>query len=378
MQLRSIKLENFRNYTDLALDFSPGVNVFLGQNAQGKTNLLEAIYVLALTRSHRTHLDRDLINWEAKTAHISGQVERRTGKLPLELSLTSKGKKARMNHLDQPKLARYIGQMNVILFAPEDLELVKGAPQNRRQFLDREFSQMSPKYLYTANQYKAILKQRNQYLKQLNTLKAQDQVFLDVLTDQLIEYGSDLIQQRLNLLEQLDAAAVPVHQEITQGQEHLTLKYVSQLDIHELDSLEQIQKSLHERFQKLRSREIQLGTTLLGPQRDDIQFLVNEHDVAVFGSQGQQRTTALAVKLAEIELMHMQTGEYPILLLDDVLSELDSARQTQLLAAMQDRVQTFLTTPSLNDIASQLIKTPKIFQVSAGKITEIKTDDRDD
>ncbi|MFL1696418.1 DNA replication/repair protein RecF [Weissella kandleri] len=378
MQLKTIKLENFRNYTDLALNFSPGVNVFLGQNAQGKTNLLEAIYVLALTRSHRTHLDRDLINWEAKTARISGQIERKTGKLPLELSLTGKGKKARMNHLDQPKLARYIGQMNVILFAPEDLELVKGAPQNRRQFLDREFSQMSPKYLYTANQYKAILKQRNQYLKQLNTQKAQDQVLLDVLTDQLIEYGSDLIQQRLNLLEQLDAAAAPIHQEITQGQEQLTLKYVSQLDIHELASLEQIQKSLRNRFQKLRPREIQLGTTLLGPQRDDIQFLVNEHDIAVFGSQGQQRTTALAVKLAEIELMHIQTGEYPILLLDDVLSELDSARQTQLLAAMQDRVQTFLTTPSLNDIASQLIKTPKVFQVSAGKITEIKTDDRDD
>ncbi|MCZ9311688.1 DNA replication/repair protein RecF [Weissella koreensis] len=369
MRLSSLELDNFRNYQNLEVEFSPGVNVFLGSNAQGKTNLLEAIYVLALARSHRAHGDKELIGWSQKTAKIKGVVERRTGKIPLSLAFSPKGKKARMNHLDQAKLANYIGQMNVILFAPEDLNLVKGSPQIRRQFIDREFSQMSPKYLYIANQYRGILKQRNQYLKQLSHHESSDELFLEVLTEQLIEYGSDLIWRRLQLLKRLDNAASPIQEAITKDQEHLKIEYVSQLNVTDLTDLTMIQKGLKQHFNKLKKREIQMGTTLLGPHRDDLQFMVNGHDVATFGSQGQQRTTALAVKLAEIDLMKEETGEEPILLLDDVLSELDSTRQTHLLTAMQDRVQTFITTPSLSDITQKLIKTPRVFKVEHGTLT---------
>lgn len=370
MELLALALRNFRNYQDLSTTFSPGVNVFLGPNAQGKTNLLEAIYALALTRSHRTTTDKELIGWSGDAAQIVGTVERRTGKVPLELNFSSKGKKAKVNHLDQPKLASYIGNLNVILFAPEDLELVKGAPSVRRQFIDREFSQMSPKYLYVANQYKAILKQRNQYLKQLQADKQSDLLFLDVLTDQLVALASELIARRLKLLKALNAAAAPIQSDITQGNEELEIKYVSQLTNDELADEQSIKQALLKRFEKIRPRELYEEVTKLGPHRDDLQFMVNERDVAVYGSQGQQRTTALAVKLAEIDLMFQETGEYPILLLDDVLSELDTDRQTHLLSTIQNKVQTFITTPSLSDVAKQLIKTPKIFNVRNGALVE--------
>ncbi|TYC49111.1 DNA replication/repair protein RecF [Weissella muntiaci] len=374
MWLENLQLQNFRNYEAVDIDFTPGVNIFLGSNAQGKTNLLEAIYALALTRSHRTTNDKDLIGWEGKTAKVSGVVERRLGKLPLEIDFTTKGKKARMNHLDQAKLANYVGQMNVILFAPEDLALIKGAPALRRNFIDREFSQMSPKYLYVANQYRAILKQRNQYLKQLQNKKSRDLLYLEVLTEQLSGYATELIIRRLVLVERLARAAKPIHAAITQELEQLDIKYISQLSEEERQDQETIKSALLARYIKLQEREIFMGTTLLGPHRDDLQFLVNDHDVAEFGSQGQQRTAALALKLAEIDLMKEETDEYPILLLDDVLSELDTVRQTHLLMAMQDKVQTFLTTPSLSDVARQLIKEPKIFKVQAGTLNVVEED----
>ena len=375
MELLELKLNNFRNYQDLAVTFSPGVNVFLGPNAQGKTNLLEAIYVLALARSHRTTSDKELIGWDGKEAMVSGVVRRQYGKVPLSLAFTSKGKKARMNHLDQAKLGTYIGQLNVILFAPEDLALVKGAPTIRRNFIDREFSQMSPKYLYIANQYKGVLKQRNQYLKQLQSKQAKDMLYLEVLTDQLTSFASELIVRRIQLIKKLGEAAAPIHADITQGGETLRIAYVSQLNEEELGDEQVIKEAMTKRFERLQSREVMMGTTLLGPHRDDLLFDVNGHDVATFGSQGQQRTTALAVKLAEIDLMKQETGEYPILLLDDVLSELDTNRQTHLLTAMQNKVQTFITTPSLSDVARQLINEPKVFNVRAGQLVE--TDDLD-
>lgn len=372
MWLKNLELQNFRNYQAVNVDFTPGVNIFLGPNAQGKTNLLEAIYVLALTRSHRTSNDKDLIAWDSKTAKVSGQIERRVGELPLELSFSAKGKKARMNHLDQARLANYVGQMNVILFAPEDLALVKGAPALRRNFIDREFSQMSPKYLYIANQYRASLKQRNQYLKQLQSKKVSDLLFLEVLTEQLSAFAAELITRRLAFIERLTQAAAPIHGAITQETEVLKIEYTSQLTAVELADQASIQAALLKRYEKLTEREIFMGTTLLGPHRDDLKFIVNGRDVAEFGSQGQQRTAALALKLAEIDLMKAETGEYPILLLDDVLSELDTVRQTHLLMAMQDKVQTFLTTPSLSDVARQLIKEPKVFKVQAGTLNVIE------
>lgn len=372
MQLANLTLHNYRNYQDLTVDFAPGINVLLGPNAQGKTNLLEAIYVLALARSHRTSSDKELLGWQADEARISGRVIRQHSEVPLEIQFTKKGKKARVNHLEQAKLSQYIGHLNVVLFAPEDLELVKGAPSVRRNFIDREFGQINPKYLYNASQYRLVLRQRNNYLRQLATKKATDLIYLDVLTDQLIEFGAALLLARKKLLAKLAAAAMPIQASITDDRETLVFDYVCGIDLAALTDLNAIKDALNERFQKYRARELQQGTTLVGPHRDDLQFLVNDKNVQTYGSQGQQRTTALAVKLAEITLMKEETGEYPVLLLDDVLSELDTNRQTHLLKTIQDRVQTFITTPSLSDIAQQLIKEPKVFAIKAGQLTEEK------
>jgi len=369
MELESLTLKNYRNYGDLTLEFSDGVNVFLGENAQGKTNLLESIYVLALARSHRTSSDKDLIQWSEKEATISGRVKRAISDTPLSLNFSNKGKKARVNHLEQSKLSQYIGQLNVILFAPEDLELVKGAPSVRRRFIDMEFGQMNPLYLYNTTQYKRILKERNAYLKRLQLKQTTDTVFLDVLSEQLVNVGAQILLARESFLKKLEQAAQPIHAEISDQRETLHLVYNRSVNFEDKDDLAGVTAAFEAALLKQRAREIMMGSTLLGPHRDDLQFIVNDNDVAVFGSQGQQRTTALAVKLAEIDLMQQETGEYPVLLLDDVLSELDANRQTHLLLAIQDKVQTFITAPSLTDVARQLIHTPKVFHVKHGEIT---------
>ena len=370
MILTELHLHHFRNYQDLTVHFNPGVNVLIGHNAQGKTNMLEAIYVLSLTKSHRTSNDHELINWQEQSALISGTVEKRIGKIPLELQFSSKGKKAKVNHLEQARLSQYVGQLNAILFAPEDLSLVKGSPALRRHFMDREFSQMSSKYLYNAGQYRTLLRQKNKYLKQLKYKQQTDRVLLGVLSDQLAAFGAEVIIARQHFLKHLEGWAADLHQEISLNKESLQLEYVNQLKVNDETTAEEAYQALFKLYQDNEQREIEQGTTIYGPHRDDIRFLVNDKNVQAFGSQGQQRTTALSVKLAEIDLMKEQTGEYPLLLLDDVLSELDTIRQTHLLTAIQNKVQTFLTTTSLSDVARQLINEPTIFEIEHGTLNK--------
>lgn len=368
MKLTKIELHHFRNYVNQSLNFSDGINVFLGENAQGKTNLLEAIYVLALTRSHRTNNEKELINWDSQTAQIKGILQKRLGSVPIELDLGPKGKRAKVNHLEQAKLSSYVGQLNVILFAPEDLSIVKGAPQVRRKFMDMEFGQMSNRYLYNSAQYKKILKQRNRYLRDLHHKVQSDRVYLDVLSDQLSAYGAEIIFQRLQLVKKLEKFAKVVHSEISQGKEDLAFAYKTAVDSDQLSSVETIYRNLLRQFAQIKEKEIMRSTTLIGPHRDDLNFVINDKEVQSFGSQGQRRTTALSVKLAEIDLMKEQTDEYPILLLDDVLSELDDFRQTHLLTAIQDKVQTFLTTTSLSGVQQELLTNPKIFRIDDGNV----------
>ncbi|WP_283577571.1 DNA replication/repair protein RecF [Ligilactobacillus aviarius] len=368
MKLTELNLHHFRNYDEAQVEFSPQINVLIGENAQGKTNLLESIYVLAMTRSHRTNNDRELIEFGKDAAQIKGTVQRELGSLKLELDIGKHGKKAKANHLEKVRLSEYLGQLNVILFAPEDLALVKGAPTVRRRFIDMEFGQVSPKYLHDLTQYRDILKQRNRYLKQLQSHEAQDQLYLEVLSEQLAAVGGAIISQRVKFLSELEGYAQELHQSITQGRENLTFEYSSAVkDASTLTEVE-LSEALMDLYLQNQSKEIFQGTTLYGPHRDDVRFLINHKNVQTYGSQGQQRTTALSVKLAEIDLMKNQTGEYPILLLDDVLSELDGARQTHLLKTIQDKVQTFLTTPGLSDVARNLIKEPRIFHIRDGQI----------
>lgn len=372
MKLEQLTLRDYRNYASVDTTWSPQINVLIGENAQGKTNLLEAVYVLALARSHRTNNDKELIRFGADFARITGRVSRETGSDQLELILSTQGKRARINRIEQPKLSQYLGKLNVVLFAPEDLAIVKGSPANRRRFIDMEFGQMSAKYLYNLSQYRTILRQRNTYLKQLKYHQAKDMVFLSVLSDQLAAFGAEIITARTRLLAQMADFAAVIHGEITKGKEQLTFAYQTQVPEEARTTDEAAYQALGELFKKHQARELDQGTTLVGPHRDDVAFIVNDKNVANFGSQGQQRTTALAVKLAEIDLMKAQTGEYPVLLLDDVLSELDDDRQTHLLKAIQNKVQTFLTTTSLDGIAREIIDEPAVYRVANGTLTQEK------
>lgn len=369
MLLQKIELTNYRNYKKASAEFSPGINVFIGENAQGKTNLMESIYVLAMARSHRTANDRELISWSEDFAKVTGRVEKRSSTFPLEIVVSKKGKKAKLNHLEQKKLSAYIGHLNIILFAPEDLSIVKGSPSVRRKFLDMEMGQMSAVYLHHLVQYQKILKQRNHYLKQLAQNKGRgDLLYLDVLTEQLAAEGAQVLKDRFRFTKRLQEWARPIHAEISRNQEELEIVYSCSVPVESKEDVEQLYQDMMDQYAKNRPRELEQGTTVSGPHRDDLRFYVNKKNVQTYGSQGQQRTTALSVKLAEIDLMKDMTGEYPVLLLDDVLSELDDERQTHLLKAIQDKVQTFLTTTSLDGVKRNLIDHPRVFRITSGEI----------
>lgn len=376
MYLEDIELQNYRNYEQATLTFSPSINVLIGENAQGKTNLIESIYFLAMSRSHRTSRDRELIRWDSDFAKVKGLLKKKSHSVPLEIILSKRGKQAKLNHLEQKKLSDYIGQLNVILFAPEDLSLVKGSPSVRRKFIDMELGQMNKIYLYHLSQFQQVLKQRNQFLKQARFNKKYDTIFLDVLTDQLATEAAQVLHSRFKFVNQLSDLANTVQKDISNEKETLSISYKTSSSADETMTVEEIFNHLKEDYEKNVSQEVDQGTTTVGPHRDDLVFHVNDRNVQTYGSQGQQRTTALSLKLAEIELMRDMTGEYPILLLDDVLSELDDSRQTHLLKSIQNKVQTFITTTSLDGVQMDLLDDPFIFYVDDGSIE--KTDESKD
>jgi DNA replication and repair protein RecF len=369
--VKELSLTHYRNYEQLKLTFDPAIHLFIGDNAQGKTNILEALYVLALAKSHRTSKDKEWVSWEKDFAVIKGVIERKHSTVPLELQISAKGKKAKVNRIEQKKLSDYIGVLNVVMFAPEDLELVKGSPQVRRRFIDMEMGQISAVYLHYLAHYNKILQQRNALLKDWNKRK-ENRSMVDVFTLQLIEIATKILLKRAIFIERLQQWAEPIHHRITNGKEKLQINYIYSTPIHKEMNEKEINQTLTEKFDKIREQEETRGSTLIGPHRDDLQFAVNGMNVQTFGSQGQQRTTALSLKLAEIELIKAEIGEYPILLLDDVLSELDDHRRSHLIEAIQNRVQTFVTNTSVEGIDPILLNQSKIYHVHQGQISPMK------
>ena len=374
MKLTNLQLQNFRNYESVQLEFTDGVHVFIGENAQGKTNLMESIYALAMTKSHRTTNDKELIGWNKEFATIKGTVEKTATKTNLELQFSKKGKIAKVNYLEQKRLSSYLGNLNVILFAPENLTLVKGSPQNRRKFVDMELGQMSSLYLYDLVEYNRVLKQRNTYLKQLAIKKKQPDEYLDVLSEMLSELASKIVFHRLDFMKQLEALAIPIHDQLSLGREKFSVSYQATIPLEDGLTPEQMKEIYMNQFKKNQTREADQATTLIGPHRDDLIFYLNEIPVQTYGSQGQQRSTVLSLKLAEIELMKLSTGEYPLLLLDDVLSELDDDRQTHLIKAIENKVQTFITTTSLDGIKQQFINEPVVIPIEKGTILKTESE----
>ncbi|MDS9471826.1 DNA replication/repair protein RecF [Sporosarcina pasteurii] len=368
MYIERLALTNYRNYETLDLSFSPEINVLIGENAQGKTNIMEAIYVLSMAKSHRTSNDRELIRWEQEYGKIEGNIKRKYGNLSLELVISKKGKKARVNHLEQNRLSHYIGQLNVVMFAPEDLNLVKGSPSVRRRFLDMEIGQISPVYLHDLLTFQKVLKQRNAILRDNRGKSNFNNVMFDIYTEQYIQVAIQIIRKRFYFMELLQKWAEPIHKGISRGMESLKVSYGTLKDLNSGQTTEEMENVFEKRLTEMRSREVERGLTLLGPHRDDLHFHVNGYDIQTFGSQGQQRTTALSLKLAEIELVKQEVGESPILLLDDVLSELDDFRQSHLLNTIQGEVQTFVTTTNIAGIDHETIRQAEIFEVTAGTV----------
>lgn len=370
MRLRELVLDRFRNYAALHLTFDAPVTLFVGRNAQGKTNLLEAMHVLAFAKSHRTARDRELVQWGREVATVKGRVERDGGRsVRLEVRLAPKGKTVKVNSVEKRRLSEYVGHLNAVLFAPEDLNLVKGAPQHRRRFLDMAIGQVSPAYLHDLSAYLKTVAQRNQLLKMARTAGRPLDELLSVYDEQLAALAAKLLRKRLEFVGKLERWARAIHAAVTQGAETLSLRYVSTVAMDAADgAMQAMEERVHEELVRLRPRERERGVTLVGPHRDDLVFFVNGYSVQTFGSQGQQRTVALSLKLAEIEFIREAVGEAPILLLDDVLSELDAGRQLHLLSVIQDRVQTFVTTTGVEGVDHALVRHAARYRVEQGQI----------
>lgn len=371
MFIDKLQLQHYRNYDKLDLDFQNGLTILTGENAQGKTNLLEAIFLLSLAKSHRTNHDQDLIQWGQDHAMIKARVQVKDYSFPLELVLHPKGKIAKVNYIEQAKLSSFIGKLNVVLFAPEDLQMIKGGPSLRRKFIDAELGQAHPLYLQSLVKYHNILKQRNKYLKDRGQATSFDETYFEVLTDQLIEEAYTIISYRLDFIKRLTDLAQPVHRILSNQRDELTMEYqssIKQIDYSDLSSLKSQMKNY---FSDNMIKERERMLTLIGPHRDDLNFYINRRPSDLFASQGQQRTIVLSLKLAETELFYQLTGEYPILLLDDVLSELDDDRQHLLMNHIEDKIQTFLTTATLHGLHPDSIEHAQVLQVNQGAIKEL-------
>ncbi|MBD1371969.1 DNA replication/repair protein RecF [Hazenella sp. IB182357] len=371
MRVHSLHLKQYRNINELTLQCQETLHFFVGANAQGKTNILESLYVLGMGKSHRSRTHKELIQFGKESAQLQAQVVKGTQKMKLSITLTEKGKKVSRNGIEQTKLSHYIGSLPIVLFAPEDLSIVKGSPQVRRRFLDMEIGQVSPAYIHYLTQYNKLVSQRNSLLKQLAQKKSHPSL-LTVINEQLISLACEIWFRRFRFLISLQKWAQEIHQAITQQTDELVVKYVPSVKLSVEMKKEELAQVMEAELAKVMDKEIQRGTTLVGPHRDDLNLTVGGIDLHTFGSQGQQRTAALSLKLAEIELIYHETGYYPILLLDDVLSELDDQRKTHLLESIKGRVQTFVTTTSLDGIDPVLLQQSKVYQVKQGIIMELE------
>lgn len=354
MFLREITFRNFRNYESLNLRFSPGVNLITGENAQGKTNILEGIYFLSSAKSHRTNQDDDLIQHEKQWFYLKGHVSFSKGSsqgFPVSntveiINACGEKKKVRINGKPQDKISSLIGKINVVMFSPEDLSLVKGSPGERRRFLDILISRISPSYLLALQEYNSVLSQRNELLKNIRDKKANADS-LDSWSDLLVKSGAEIIRQRLAIVLELSEIAKEKHIQLTSGQEEFGLEYKNQLNLSSSNIEEMFRSSL----ESIIHSDIRYGSTSIGPHRDDLIFTIACLDVRKFCSQGQQRTSVLSLKLADMELMIRKLNEYPLVLLDDVTSELDENRSLFLFRLLSEiPVQTFVTATDFNSL----------------------------
>ena len=362
MRIENISLFNYRNLKEQRLDFVPGVNIFTGDNAQGKTNILEAIYVCAMGRSQRSKNDCQLVAFSETEAHIRLVSNNGYSKDRIDVHIKSDGGKGiAVNNVPIKRLSELMGTFYAVIFSPEDLNIIKEGPSARRRFMDMELCQLSRQYYYNLKQYYRILKQRNALLKSIQKNPSLfDSLF--AWDSQLVSFASVITDERRGFIEKINTISGFKYAEISGG-DKLSLKYLPSAE----------KEDMEKRMKAMAQRDIAAGATQIGPHKDDICFLINEKDARVFGSQGQQRLLALCVKLSETKLIKEMTGSDPTLLLDDVLSELDKKRQLYLVNSIKD-IQTFITCTGIEDTLKSLSETGKIFYVSDGEAVEFCED----
>lgn len=360
MLIQSLELNNFRNYSSLSLKLNEGVNIFYGDNAQGKTNILDAVYVGCTSKSHKLTKDKDMIHFNENEAHIRINLLKRDVPYRIDMHLKKNSSKGiAINGLPIRRSSELFGIANVVIFAPEDLNLIKDGPAERRRFVNMELCQLNKLYVYNLISYSKVINQKNKLLKEYERTKGADD-FIDIYNEQLIRFGTEIINLRHDFIAKLNEITSEIHEDITDGTEQLKLIYDANTNA------EEFAKELN----RHRANELRMGMSLVGPHRDDIKFIVNGTDLKNYGSQGQHRTAVLSLKLAEIEIVKQITGERPLLLLDDVLSELDRKRQTRMLNTIRDG-QTLITCTGLDDFVDNRFNIDKVFLVKSGSVSEM-------
>lgn len=361
MKIGYLKLLNFRNYSSLELNFSPTINIFYGNNGMGKTNLVEAIYVLALTKSFRTIQDRNVIMKDKNVTKIEGIVKTRT-KTNYKVIINDDGKKVKIDNNKVDRISDYISKINIVLFHPDDMKIIKDTPSIRRKMLNIELSQLNKKYLIHLSGYNKILKQRNAYLKQVFINGNSSTEYLNILTNKLVDYGIEIEHARSEYIDLINNYISNIYRDIALVGE-LKVKYIS-------DYKGKTKEKILEDYKKNYQKEMSFGKTLIGVHHDDIDFLLDGNKLKEWGSEGQLKNTIISFKLAEIKIIKEQTGANPILILDDLFSELDEEKINNILNLLDKDIQTFITTTDISRINKNIIEKSKIFKITEGKIEE--------
>ncbi len=359
MIVKSLKLNQFRNYESLEVSFDGGTNLFYGNNAQGKTNILEAVYLCGTTKSHKGSKDREIIRFGEEEAHIRMELVRKGSSYEIDMHLKkNRPKGIAVNGVPIRKAAELLGIANFVFFSPEDLGIIKNGPAERRRFLDMELCQLNKLYLHELSNYNKVVIQRNKLLKECS-FQNQFEDMLDIWDMQMLRYGKTLIEAREKFVDELGMIIAEIHRKLTGGREELVVRYEKNVSSGEFEK----------KLSLTRARDLKMKMSMTGPHRDDLLFEVKGVDIRKYGSQGQQRTAALSLKLAEIELVKRAIKDTPVLLLDDVLSELDSSRQQYLLDSIHD-IQTLITCTGIDDFIENKFQLNKVFHVSDGVVCE--------
>ena len=361
MYFSEIELRNFRNYKHLKTEFHENVNLLLGQNAQGKTNLLEALYLTSFGKSFRQISDSDMIGFGEDNAYVKAHAQGRLNDVTVEIGLVKKGKSIKIDGVPVRKTSELLNNIHVIIFSPDDLRIVKDDPARRRKFIDRELIQIKPVYFSALTKYHRVLQQKNVLLKNPDS----DMRLLDVLDEELASYGSAVIDERAGFIEKLSEVSHGIHSDLTENREDFSVTYKSNIPVS--DNREEQKSVFLDILSQSRSDDIERRTSCRGPQRDDLNLYINGKMIRKYGSQGQQRTAALSLKLAETAIIRNETGDMPVLLLDDVLSELDFARQKQLINSFSSS-QIFITAAEIDGNLMNEISDYEIYKINNGSV----------